>query len=272
MKVKRTSTHAHTQATRLVAKSKRLSARPSMLLSAIALVCSGSSAFAACDTATITGNCLNLVLPSVAGNVNYVVGSGATVSNAPNLDSAITINQDIKSLTNDGQVTTQGVSGQRSWGYKNIAIETAAVVSGDITNNGQIIGTPGFDTDGLVIRGTVGGNIVNTGRISTRDWSVAINIRETSKIGGSLINTKTGVIENLIGIQPSANHALEIMGDMKSIVNEGSIYSEGWWGQRSLGLNLELSITLAPFPPTVVFQPFVWPAGIRKRDRDLMFL
>ena len=109
MKVKHTSTHAHKQATRLVAKSKRLSARPTMLLSAIALVCSGSSAFAACDTATITGVCEGLLFPNAAGKVNYIIDANAKVRESPGIpgvgSAAVDIAGQIGAFTNNGLIT-----------------------------------------------------------------------------------------------------------------------------------------------------------------------
>ena len=56
-----------------------------------------ANAYAACDTATVSGACPRMTLPSAAGNANYVLDSSAVVPD-------VLVNNAIGSLTNNGRI------------------------------------------------------------------------------------------------------------------------------------------------------------------------
>lgn len=145
-----------------------------------------NAALAACDTATITGTCSDLVLPSTAGNVDYTIGSGATVSNIG--DYSVSITGSIGSLFVGGSITNSSIGTGRA-----ISLSSNNSVSGGIAlSSGSSI-----DSVGQAIRlgqnSVVSGGIVNNGTIhtGTDTWTRGefVSVQSGATVNGGISNT-----------------------------------------------------------------------------------
>lgn len=187
---------------------------------ASAFTIESSGAFAACDTATITGNCQDLVLPNTAGNVNYSIDSGAVITSSntdPNGDlPSVNINSSIGTFTNNGTVTGGGANAA-------VVAAGSAVINGNFANNGIIYSE---DNEALLFYSgsTLNGDFINNGRIEafsddsgTDRWVYAIIFQNNSTINGTFTNSAAGVITS------NSNHAVEVDTFISEFNNEGLI-------------------------------------------------
>lgn len=183
------------------------------------------SALAACDTATITGVCVDAYLPGGAGNVNYVVGAGTTISSSNSVPGgnapALEIGSTIGSFTNSGTITGGGAN-------TGLLVDGGAVINGDFINNGTIYSQ---DNEALLFGGTervggvtLNGNFVNNGRIEffsddqgTDRWGYPLIFSREMIFNGTFTNSATGVITS------NSNHAVEVDTYISEFTNLGMI-------------------------------------------------
>lgn len=191
-----------------------------LAIGTVSFVLMTTTAYADCASATITGNCFDLVLPSSAGDTDYVIGTDAIVSSSNtdpggNID-AVDVGDDIGSLTNDGYIN----GGRANVG---LLFSEGAFVSGNVINNGTVYTED--DTALLFLTGaTLNGNFVNNGRIEgysndidTDRWVYSLIFQHGVTFNGTVTNSATGVITS------NSNHAVEIDTYISQFNNAGLI-------------------------------------------------
>lgn len=188
-----------------------------------------NAAHAACDTATITGSCQNLELPSIAGNTDYTIAPGATVSSSSGGNSAIRINGEIKSLTIDGDIDDQFSEGSA------ISLAQDVSISGGIVNNSRnvVVSSTFIETGG---GNTLGGGFLNTGDITFSTDVDSFN--PLFQITGysnrnfyNAIDTINGGFKNLGNLVSSLGTVLYMDGGSTingGFANSGTIRGDKW--------------------------------------------